>query len=374
MRVLVVLNEYPPGSHPDMYEAFDRLAESGIIGSYRVYSHLLARARGLSDARISGEILELVQDGRYDLVLWMHTRTLGVTDATLQAIERMPQRPLMAYWEKDSYHPLFDPMPRAMLTIMRHCVRVFVPCGGPLLATLRRAGVSEVRFAPSTTSGTRFLPLWNAAGPFEHDIVLIGNRVSSRIPFKTMPGARKRQFLVRALERRFGSRFAVYGTGWQGPSARGPCGYDDQQRVNASARIAIGANNSTYPFVFSDRLPIALACGVPLLYGRNPGFDKVFGPHLANRFFDSIPQAIALAEALLTSDDGSVTAESRANRAFLEENLSAELVARYVISETVASKTLAHGTTIAVTEGERPSPKAWWQQIPPLIARGQVHG
>jgi hypothetical protein len=219
---------------------------------------------------------------------------------------------------------------------------------------------------------TRFVRSWSPDGPFEHDIVMIGNRVVSRMPFKTMPGARLRQDLVKAFAKRYGRRFAVYGSGWQGPSAMGPCGFDDQQSVNASARVAVGVNNSSYPYVFSNRLPIALACGVPLIYSINPGFDKVFGNHLGHRLFEGTVNALAQAEMLLTSDPEALQQESAANRSFFEGNLTTDVVAEYVISESLKGKPpSSHASS---SERALRAPRTWpfWRQVPPLISDGRV--
>jgi len=86
---------------------------------------------------------------------------------------------------------------------------------------------------------------------------------------------------VKALEQTYGASSAVYGSGWKGPSAKGPREFDEQQRLNAGSRIAAGIECLFSPWYFSNRLPIALACGVPLIYRRNPGFDQVFGKGLA---------------------------------------------------------------------------------------------
>ena len=372
MKVLVVLNENPAGSHPDVYEAFTGLVSEGLVRSYDVYSHLLARARGLTGAQIARELLESVGDAGHDLIIWMHTSGLEVGNETLRAMSNLSQHPIMAYWEADSYHPLFKPIPKPMVRIMRYCSRVFVPCGGPLLAGMARAGINEVRYAPSTASKTRFLPLWSPDGRGDHGIILIGNKVTSRIPFKTMPGARARRRLVKAFEQRCGAGFAVYGSGWRGPSAKGPREFDEQQRLNAGSRLAVGIENLFSPWYFSNRLPIALACGVPLIYRRNPGFDQVFGESLADRFFDTTPQAIAMAERLLASDDDTLRAQSRANRLFFEENLTTELVARYVVSTS-----LSHAGKVPTDSkigGAGANAEPLWQRIPPLVSGGRVHG
>lgn len=234
---------------------------------------------------------------------------------------------------------------------------------------MARAGISEVRHAPSTASKTRFLPPWSPDGQRDHEIILIDNRVKSRIPFKTMPGATARRRLVAGLEQRFGARFAVYASGWEGPSAKGPREFDEQQRLNADTRIAVGIENLFNPWYFSNRLPIALACGVPLIYGRNPGFDQVFGEGLADRFFDSIPQAIAMAERLLASEDDALLAQSRANRLFFEQNLTTELAARYVVSTSIGGAS-ADILRSSANDDFRPL----WQRIPPLISGGPVYG
>lgn len=373
MRVLIVLNENPPGSHPDTYETFTGLVRDGFIEWYDVYSHLLAKGRGLTDKQIAREIFESVADNRQDLVIWMHTGRLKIGDATLQRIRRLPQRPVMAYWEGDAYHPWFKPVPREMLGIMRHCDRVFMCSGGSIMKTLARAGITEARFAPHCTSGTRFRASWRPEGPFDHDVVLIGNRVTTKRPFKTMPGARERQRLVHLFEQRFGSNFAVYGSGWTGPSARGFRPFHEQEQLNATSRVAIGVENLFNPFYFSDRLPIALACGVPLIYRRNPGHDQVFGDALADRFFCTPPEAIALVERLLASDSEALRAESQANRLFFEQNLTTEIVARYVVSESVAHTATASAECTLSERAGAATTKPPWQQIPPLITGGRIY-
>lgn len=176
---------------------------------------------------------------------------------------------------------------------------------------------------------------------------------------------------MKALEQTYGASSAVYGSGWKGPSAKGPREFDEQQRLNAGSRIAAGIECLFSPWYFSNRLPIALACGVPLIYRRNPGFDQVFGESLADRFFDTTPQAIAMAERLLASDD-TLRAQSRANRLFFEENLTTELVARYVVSTSLSRA--GKVPTDSRIGGAGANAEPLWQRIPPLVSGGRVHG
>lgn len=89
MKVLVVLNENPADSHPDVYEAFTGLVSEGLIRSYDVYSHLLARTRGLTDVQIARELLESAGDAGHDLIIWMHRSRLEISDETLRAMKSL---------------------------------------------------------------------------------------------------------------------------------------------------------------------------------------------------------------------------------------------------------------------------------------------
>jgi hypothetical protein len=369
VKVLIVLNENPLGSHTDLYEAFELLAAEALIEGFDVYPYLLRRSEGLGDADIAAEIHDMARDGLHEVIVWMHTGQLRVLDSALNAIERLPSRPTMMYWEGDAYHPWYRRTPEEMLTIMRHCRLVFVPCGGPMLRVLARAGVGEVRYAPSCTSGKRFPHVWRAERDYHHDVVMIGNRVGSRIPFRTWPGARMREALVKALERRYGARFAVYGQGWTGPSAQGPCRFDDQGLVYALAKVAIGVDNTRYAWAFSDRLPIAMACGIPLVYNGNPGFRDVFGAEFADTFFEGIGDAITHVDRLLLQDNSSLQLCSARNRRFFETDLSMVVVARHVISQSALlalSGRENQKRTLAQATEYTQAPAASWQRIPPL--------
>lgn len=242
-----------------------------------------------------------------------------------------------------------------MTDIMRSCEQVYVPSGGRMIRSLRAVGVKCVRYAPSCASGTRFPHTWKAEDAHEYDIVVVGNRVSSRVPFKTMPGARRRRVLVNALTRRYGRRVAVFGNGWTGPNAMGPVPFDEQSRVYGSSLLSVGVDNLFDQLLFSNRLPVALACGVPLLYHRNPGFDKVFPPDFSDVFFDDDREVYGLVDRLLSADSTMLDATSYRGRCFFEENLTSARVARFVVCQAT--------DPLATPPSDAP---VRWQQLPAL--------
>jgi hypothetical protein len=198
---------------------------------------------------------------------------------------------------------------------------------------------------------------------------MIGNRVTRRVPFRTMPGARLRIRMARRLEQRYGNRFAVFGNGWRGPCAHGPCGFDEQQDVYTRSAATIGVNNSTWPLVFSNRLPIALATGIPLAYGANPHVERVFGDEMGDVFFHDEHEAIARIDWLLSRDSGELREISERNRQFFERNLTTVAVCRHVV-ELAARWRARDSSSVSARAPSMPGTgtgiQPRWQSIPPL--------
>ncbi len=357
MKALVVLNEHPMGSHPDVYEAFESLVREGLLSGYDVIPFASLQVAGETDSAIVGRIRDALELVGHELVIWMHTGSLEVSEHDLQAITAGRSHPAMVYWEGDSYHPVFKPIPHTMTTVMSRCDQVYLPCGGPVVRTLRRAGVRDLAYAPSCASGSRFPHVWRSNTGHDHQIVVIGNRSSSKIPFKTMPGARRRRLTIERLVKRYGKNVAIYGRGWSGPAAMGPCAFDEQSAIYRSAVLTVGVNNSTYPYVFSNRLPIALASGIPILYNRNPGFDAVFPEWMNGTFFDEDRQLFGRVDALLDASGDELDAVSLKNREFFEQNLTRACVARFIVERARCCRGDA---------GARPQGPLW-QMMPQLI-------
>ena len=77
----------------------------------------------------------------------------------------------------------------------------------------------------------------------------------------------------------FGTRFAVYGRGWEGfLRDRGPLPFDRQHEVLRRSWLSVGYDDFPgTPYYFSDRLPIALLSGVAHVAHFHPGYDTIFG-------------------------------------------------------------------------------------------------
>ena len=165
----------------------------------------------------------------------------------------------------------------------------------------------------------------------EFDVVMIGNRPTSRVPFKTMPGLRRRTELVRMFEAKLGRRFAVFGLGWRGPCARGPVQFTQQGVVYSKARFGVGINNLHAAYYFSNRLPIAMSCGAVMLHNFEPGMGEVLGAGSPVRLFRTTTEAWRIVAELLTADDADFQPEREAAREIAFARLTVTRAQAYML-------------------------------------------
>jgi hypothetical protein len=309
MRLLVVLHENPVGYHDDWRGALSALRSRGALEDYTIVPFRALQATGASVPDVEGEIIAKAADLRATAVLWCHTSRLEVGGATLSRLQTMSGRPVFGYWEGDMYQWPHKPFPKPARQIARACDVVFVPGYSSFSDSLRRAGCSDLRYAPSPTDEARFGEAFGLRRSTpEFDVVMIGNRVTSRAPLKTMPGARQRMRLVQLFEKKLGNRFAVFGSGWKGQSAQGPISFVDQGKAYAAGHVALGNNNIHAACYFSDRLPIAMSCGSIVVHCHEAGFDDVFGHDHPLWLYHDAHQAWLAARRLLETPDADLQA------------------------------------------------------------------
>ena len=318
MRLLLMLHENPAGSHDDVHRALGRLQNQGTLEAYSVYPYRARMAAGLSRAAVSTEMLDVAEELQPSAILWAHTGDLQVSQTTLDRLLALPSQPVMGYWDGDGYDRFYRPFPRPAREIARRCDVVFVQGLNDIVDSLRRAGSTDIRYVPGCTDDVRYggaLALRQNRDP-DYDVVMIGNRKTSRIPFLSRPGARWRAEIVDMLDHRLGTRFAVFGKRWRGPYAKGPIPQAEQGVAYATGRVAVGVNNLHAGYTFSNRLTVAMSCGALIAHNWEVGFDEVFGKSPPLRFFTSTEEAWAALRALLDTDEADLWPERERAREF----------------------------------------------------------
>lgn len=312
VRVLVVLNEAVPLEAIDWYRALGRLQSQGRIEAWSVYPFLARRVAGLGESEMMREIVTASADLGATVVLWAHFSGAEVSDASMARMRPDAGGVAHGYWDGDGYHFYRHPFPREALRLCAKCDAVFVNAGGYIARLLRTHGCRDVRYVPST-GDERFTaqPLRTV---YDLDVAMIGSCIRRRLPLGTYPGNVVRRRLVSAFSKRYGSRFGVFGSGWSGPNAMGPVQFASQSEVYGRALVALGNNNLFAPYCFSNRLPIAMQSGRPLVYNTDEGYEEVFGADPGVHWFGSVDDALRLTDALLADPEAALADAEKARR------------------------------------------------------------
>lgn len=330
-RLLLLLNEEVPGSHSDVRRAVDALMGEGVLEAATIIPFLALLSLGHSSDEVNTATVDAARTLDATVILWSHAEGLPVSKEVIAHLRRLPSRPTLGHREGDAYCGWYKPLPATQWELFPQCDVLFFPARLRVLKQLRRVGCGDIRYVPSVTDEYRFgVDVAPRRSP-EFDVVTIGNRVSSRVPFRTMPGARERVRLVRRFSREFGARFAVFGEGWSGASAHGGVPFEEQTRAYARGRVVLANANLNAPYSFSNRLPIAMSSGVPVVHSALRGSELLFGERPPLRFFRDEDHALATAKELLSLSQRELDAIGEIARGLALSRFSMRFALRYMV-------------------------------------------
>jgi hypothetical protein len=335
MRLVVALNETQIGCQEGVRAALDRSLEAGRVEAVAVYPFLSRENEGASSETLVAELLAEIRDLNANALLWVHTSTTHVSASAIADIRSALKDGVVGYWEGDWYLAFRKPLPRAALRLMVGSDVVFLCGEGGLSKSIARAGAQDLRYVPLPTDH-RFGPIVQQ-GDFACEVVMVANRVRSRVPFKSLPGSIMRERVVRLFSERLGGRFWVYGHGWSGPSAQGPLGFVEQAQAYSAARVVLGTNNCYARFYFSDRLPIAMSCGRPVVYYRDEGYEEIFGADSGVYWFKTPEQAWSMYESVVANPQAA-QARASAGRRLAESLLTMSRAVDYILEVMSATR------------------------------------
>ncbi|MDO8879945.1 MAG: hypothetical protein Q7W44_03960 [Coriobacteriia bacterium] len=344
MRILALSNEATPNSDPDIRWGLSRLRDKGSVAEYEVYS-TPARVRELGPNGAALEVADLIRESQPDTVIFCNS---GSCRFTPSGVDRMRAASASAVWfysEGDAFAGWRIPYPRWALPTVSRCDAAALCSDGYMPRLLTQVGVKRVVYAPSWVNYERFSRSWQETNDFESDVVFIGNNVRSRV--RRIPGARERADLVSHLQRRYGSRLAIYGAGWKGIGARGRCSFSDVPEIYARSRVAVGIDHVSGAFYFSNRLPIALASGVPLAQKSFIGRKEILPGMSCSQFFDKVGSADRAIDWLLERSEHELRELSDRERELAVSSLGCDAIIGYLLD--VAGSLLAGSAGRAVS-------------------------
>lgn len=296
MRLLYVPNESGDFRQLGFRRPLANLSQSGLIGESSVFSLQWRIRNGGDPEQHRQDLVRHIREFQPNVVLMQHLGTTGLRPKHFTAMRSAADFELI-YHEADPYSRFLHPLPAAARAAGRAADVTFTVGAGVFAENFRRSGSTDVRWASHVFEPDRYRYAPVSTEPSrEYDVVVVANRNSPR--FRGHPNWRDRIRFVTLLQRRFGSRLAIFGRGWSGVGARGPVEFS---RQNEAIRTAwVSANWDHYanePSYFSNRLPISLAAGSIHATTGHPGYEGLFPKEtepflLHDRSIDGLVNAI----------------------------------------------------------------------------------
>jgi hypothetical protein len=311
-RILYVPNERGKFRQRGMRRALSILQEHGMVEA-RVYSLLLHVLEGRGETARQ-EMIGLCREFKPDVVIMQHIYGAGLTDQHFSCLRESSDFRLL-YHEGDPFTRWRIPVPFETAVAARWSDVVVTVGADQFCRNFQRKGVPNVGWTPHTYDPRSFGSRPIAKDKRVFDVVMIANRSTARTAIRAHPGSRDRRRLVDLMSRSFGSRFALYGKGWTGPSAMGPVDFWDQERVIQSGVISVNWDHyPTEKLYFSDRLPISLASGSIHATTNHPGYESLFPANSSFlRTAESIQELVDVCHETLAS-----TSEEERGHAYAE--------------------------------------------------------
>jgi hypothetical protein len=312
--------------------AFREMEQDGRIKELGIYSFLADFRIDRKKARSHQNLVDIVRAFQPDIIFWQHPEDFPIDMDLLRAVRTCGSSPLIAYHEADPFDRLYKPLSKTVKTLYAESDIFFtVALGLARLLFDKVKAHSNFYYSPSCVDRERFavLPENSTLPGNKYDVVMLGT-IAKRFRLIRQPGSRQRVRLARDLKRLFGDRFAVFGRGWPtGTNCHGPFPYEKQAEILQQSRMSIiWELYAEHTFYFSDRLPIALAAGIPFITIRHGGYDTLFSQTPGLFYVDTIEDALDTALYLKSLPSEEIAEMGRAARSWMLENLEARVVFR----------------------------------------------
>lgn len=319
--------------------AFETIAAAGRISDLRVFSFFKEAQRLGGDAQAQRQILSELTSFKPDILFWQHVSGFKLEPQFVQSLRQASPGTLLVYHEGDAYGRVHKRYPPATRSVIGGFDLTFQVALGPAQRLSEGLGAKRVYWTPHSFDAKTFprLPVPSACSR-QHEAIMIGD-VIRRIPgVWELPGSGERYRLAERLSKLLGSKFAVYGHGWNIRTSKGPLPYEQQHQAIRRTWVSVGWDHFPgHTYYFSTRLPIALAAGVPHVTSYHPGYENVLRDCPGLILAKTVQEAIDGTLYFLSLDRQKLIDLGAACRDFAFENFEATKV-----YTTVFDKCLEH--------------------------------
>ena len=282
MNVLVAYQGIHESDHPGIFNSFELSVQQGTLKRHS--SMFWRRNRTEKEwGFFWDELIERVISERIDWVYLHHfaDRNIPIGDALVR-LRKVHPSVRIATSLADGYCRFVRRVPHSFVQASCAADIVFMTGFGYLAKQLLRCGVRNMVLMPIGYCNVQF---GHQESPHLNEkrdgIVFVGNyRLGCNPVHELFWNGLKRIRLVKKMNRRYGSRFHLYGNGWDGMrSARGALPFDQQSSIYASAEVVFGGfPGVTYEYYSSNRNFIAMSEGALMVDFWIKGLEQLLKP------------------------------------------------------------------------------------------------
>lgn len=302
IRLFHLLNEVNEGDQVGPRDSAFKLLKQNKIHGYYPFSFLVEEKKTSNWENVLQEIINKIIEFKPNIILASHIGNHFFPEWFFSHLESgLGYKPLYAYDERDVFGIIRKPVPKAVIQYLRKCDAIFLVATGDYAKRLKKYTKGVVYYLPNVVSLKTFDKSWKPTYDRLFDVVMIANNYSSKLPLLSMPGVNDRKILANKLHSKFGDKFGLFGSGWEGKAKNlGPIKFNDQVEIIRHSWLSIGYDHfPDYDLYFSNRLPIAMISGVLHVTKKKPGLENLFTDFKHCVFFDTVEEAIDLCATLI---------------------------------------------------------------------------
>lgn len=328
MKVLFLSQGKEILDHPGWHDALVQLKKENKISDFlNIPYYGYVESHGWDG--FYRKVISLCTESNYDLIYlhYFHKKGVPSPKNCIQTIKALNNNPIVITSSGDPWSDnwMRNDFPDNIKEASKYADITFSTQMGKAADKMKSWGAKNIVYTPNSMCQVRFkaneVDLENHN--FEYDVVFVGSNNTARLfnPIsQSWWGNKKRQYLVKKLNKKFGDKLGLFGNRWNYSNALGPIPFNKQQDAYQKGRIVVGANPISHSdYYSSNRLFFEVASGIPTVELSVPRLDNVLRNEDHCYFASNIDELIHKCEELLASDPQLLYQKSAQAAKYIEE-------------------------------------------------------
>ncbi len=329
MKVLFLSQGKEISDHPGWHDSLVQLKKEGEISDFLNIPYFgYAEKHGWKE--FYAKVLCLCKIENFDMVYfhYFHHKNKPSPTECIQNLQNLPKRPVVVTSSGDPFSDnwMRPDYPEDFKDTSRLADITFSTQMGKSADKMKKWGAKNIVFTPNSICQVRFkahqVDFKNHN--FDFDVVFVGSKNSRQLFNPTSKfwwAARKRNALVKALDKRYGKKFGLFGNGWNYASAQGPVPFNEQQETFRRGRIVVGGNPFSYSdYYSSNRVFFEVSSGIPTVELNVPRLNRVLRDNDHIYFAQDIPSLLNKVDFLLDADPKALYEQAAKAAQFIQHN------------------------------------------------------